>query len=111
MLPSGKNSNDVRSADHSGHKNRLRCLIQGQRHSISSQPRTEAQKSFFTIYSICPLSCSEFRRGCDSPMVKVLDHGRQVMSSSPVPLSTRYVGQRCTLNRLRAETSSRWCGS
>ncbi|GFV85049.1 hypothetical protein TNCV_3319881 [Trichonephila clavipes] len=81
MLPSGKNSNDVRSGDHGGHKNRLRCLIQGQ------------------------------RRGCDSPMVKVLDHGRHVMSSSPVPLSTRYVGQRCTLNRSRVETSSRWCGS
>ncbi|GFW92130.1 uncharacterized protein TNCV_3540161 [Trichonephila clavipes] len=32
------------------------------------------------------------------------------MSSSPVPLNTRRVGQRCTLNLLRAETSSRWCG-
>ncbi|GFU83652.1 uncharacterized protein TNCV_1411901 [Trichonephila clavipes] len=33
-----------------------------------------------------------------------------VTSSSPVPLKTRRVGQRCTLNLLRAETSSRWCG-
>ncbi|GFW23347.1 hypothetical protein TNCV_3804461 [Trichonephila clavipes] len=32
------------------------------------------------------------------------------MSSSPVPLKTRRVGQRCTLNLSRAETSSRWCG-
>ncbi|GFU83080.1 hypothetical protein TNCV_65501 [Trichonephila clavipes] len=32
------------------------------------------------------------------------------MSSSPVPLKTRRVGQRCTLNLLRAETSFRWCG-
>ncbi|GFU56403.1 hypothetical protein TNCV_2609251 [Trichonephila clavipes] len=31
------------------------------------------------------------------------------MSSSPVPLKTRRVGQRCTLNLSRAETSSRWC--
>ncbi|GFX47498.1 hypothetical protein TNCV_618571 [Trichonephila clavipes] len=31
-------------------------------------------------------------------------------SSSPVPLKTRRVEQRCTLNLLRAETSSRWCG-
>ncbi|GFY26365.1 uncharacterized protein TNCV_25621 [Trichonephila clavipes] len=31
-------------------------------------------------------------------------------SSSPVPLKTRRVGQRCTLNLSRAETSSRWCG-
>ncbi|GFX18479.1 uncharacterized protein TNCV_3370521 [Trichonephila clavipes] len=33
-----------------------------------------------------------------------------VTSSSPVPLNTRRVGQRCTLNLSRAETSSRWCG-
>ncbi|GFX34045.1 DDE_3 domain-containing protein [Trichonephila clavipes] len=32
------------------------------------------------------------------------------MGSSPVPLKTRRVGQRCTLNPSRAETSSRWCG-
>ncbi|GFS85807.1 uncharacterized protein TNCV_2973501 [Trichonephila clavipes] len=32
------------------------------------------------------------------------------MSSSPVPLKTRRVGQRCTLNLSRAEMSSRWCG-
>ncbi|GFX12717.1 uncharacterized protein TNCV_3436911 [Trichonephila clavipes] len=35
---------------------------------------------------------------------------RHVTSSSPVPLKTRRVGQRCTLNLSRAETSSRWCG-
>ncbi|GFW01940.1 uncharacterized protein TNCV_3029091 [Trichonephila clavipes] len=33
-----------------------------------------------------------------------------VTSSSPVPLKTRRVGQRCTLNLSRAETSSRRCG-
>ncbi|GFU83040.1 uncharacterized protein TNCV_65111 [Trichonephila clavipes] len=33
-----------------------------------------------------------------------------VTSSSPVPLKTRGVGQRCTLNLSRAEMSSRWCG-
>ncbi|GFX45770.1 hypothetical protein TNCV_934091 [Trichonephila clavipes] len=27
----------------------------------------------------------------------------------PIPLKTRSVGQRCTLNLSRAETSSRWC--
>ncbi|GFX59132.1 putative RNA-directed DNA polymerase from transposon BS [Trichonephila clavipes] len=32
-----------------------------------------------------------------------------VTSSIPVPLKTRRVGQRCTLNLSRAETSSRWC--
>ncbi|GFX92319.1 uncharacterized protein TNCV_1112461 [Trichonephila clavipes] len=33
-----------------------------------------------------------------------------VTSSSPVPLKTRQVEQRCTLNLSRAETSSQWCG-
>ncbi|GFV63922.1 uncharacterized protein TNCV_3787951 [Trichonephila clavipes] len=33
-----------------------------------------------------------------------------VTSSSPVPLKTHRVGQRCPLNLSRAETSSRWCG-
>ncbi|GFV97499.1 transposable element Tc1 transposase [Trichonephila clavipes] len=32
-----------------------------------------------------------------------------VTSSSPVPLKTCRVGQGCTLNLSRAETSSRWC--
>ncbi|GFU37995.1 uncharacterized protein TNCV_595761 [Trichonephila clavipes] len=33
-----------------------------------------------------------------------------ITSWSPVPLKTRSVEQRCTLNLSRAETSSRWCG-
>ncbi|GFX49771.1 hypothetical protein TNCV_3073241 [Trichonephila clavipes] len=45
---------------------------------------------------------------CGSPVVKVSDHGRHVMSSSPVPLKAHRVGQRYTLNLSRAETSSRW---
>ncbi|GFU31768.1 uncharacterized protein TNCV_1176371 [Trichonephila clavipes] len=48
--------------------------------------------------------------GCGSLVVRVSDHGRHIMSSSPVPLKTRRVGQRCTLNLSRAQTSSRWCG-
>ncbi|GFV46767.1 hypothetical protein TNCV_1882261 [Trichonephila clavipes] len=47
--------------------------------------------------------------GCGSSVVKVSDHGRPVMSSSPVPLNTHRVGQRCTLNLSRSETYSRWC--
>ncbi|GFV67224.1 uncharacterized protein TNCV_3669791 [Trichonephila clavipes] len=49
-------------------------------------------------------------RGCGSPVVKVSDQCRHVMSSSPVPLKTRRVGHRFTLNLSRAETSYRWCG-
>ncbi|GFW81243.1 uncharacterized protein TNCV_375911 [Trichonephila clavipes] len=58
------------------------------------------------------MSCDSVpaHKGCGSPVVKVSNHGRHVMSSIPVPLKTRRVGQRCTLNLSRAETSSRWCG-
>ncbi|GFW23353.1 hypothetical protein TNCV_3804521 [Trichonephila clavipes] len=42
-------------------------------------------------------------------MVKISDRGWHVMSSSPVPLKTRRVGEQCTLNLWRAQTSSRWC--
>ncbi|GFV71418.1 uncharacterized protein TNCV_88401 [Trichonephila clavipes] len=49
-------------------------------------------------------------RGCGSPVVKVSDHERHFMSSSPVPLKTRRVEQRFTLNLSRAEMFSRWCG-
>ncbi|GFU49527.1 hypothetical protein TNCV_1590721 [Trichonephila clavipes] len=50
-------------------------------------------------------------RGRGSQVVKVSDHGWRVMSSSPVPLKTSRVGERCTLNLSRAQASSRWCGS
>ncbi|GFY01592.1 uncharacterized protein TNCV_2607761 [Trichonephila clavipes] len=33
-----------------------------------------------------------------------------VTSSSPVQLKSRRVGQKCTQNLSRAQTSSRWCG-
>ncbi|GFU67043.1 uncharacterized protein TNCV_4968921 [Trichonephila clavipes] len=46
---------------------------------------------------------------CRRPVVKVSDHDRHAMSSSPIPLKTHLVQQRCTLNLSRAETSSRWC--
>ncbi|GFS51410.1 uncharacterized protein TNCV_548821 [Trichonephila clavipes] len=49
--------------------------------------------------------------GCGSPVVKVSDHGRHVTSSSPVPLKTRRVGQRCKLNLSRAQTLSHLCGA
>ncbi|GFV63117.1 hypothetical protein TNCV_1345761 [Trichonephila clavipes] len=34
-----------------------------------------------------------------------------VTTSSPVPLKTRLVGERCKLDLSRAQTSSFWCGS
>ncbi|GFX06384.1 uncharacterized protein TNCV_2939121 [Trichonephila clavipes] len=54
------------------------------------------------------------RGGRGSLVVKVSQwlawRGWHVMSSRPVPLKTRRVGGRCTLNLSRAQTSSRWCG-
>ncbi|GFV03657.1 uncharacterized protein TNCV_1876051 [Trichonephila clavipes] len=52
---------------------------------------------------------------CDSLVAAVAEWYRcrtvacLVTSSSPMPLKTRRVRQRCTLNVSRAETSSRWC--
>ncbi|GFU86451.1 uncharacterized protein TNCV_1418031 [Trichonephila clavipes] len=46
-------------------------------------------------------------RGC--LVVKVSDRGWLAVSSSPESPKTRRVGQRCTLNLSRAETSSHWC--
>ncbi|GFX39168.1 uncharacterized protein TNCV_359821 [Trichonephila clavipes] len=50
------------------------------------------------------------RMGCGTPVIKVSDHDRQVMSSNPVPLKVRRVGERCTLSMSRAQMSSHWCG-
>ncbi|GFT26472.1 hypothetical protein TNCV_3603351 [Trichonephila clavipes] len=50
------------------------------------------------------------RDGRGSLVIKVSDRGSHVTSSSPVPTKTRRVGERCTLNLSRAQTSSRWCG-
>ncbi|GFU75647.1 uncharacterized protein TNCV_4677431 [Trichonephila clavipes] len=67
--------------------------------------------------------CKEFHLASLSGVVLHIDVGAAVAewyryrimaclvtSSSPVQRKTRRVGQRCTLNLSRAETSSRWCG-
>ncbi|GFW75711.1 hypothetical protein TNCV_4428941 [Trichonephila clavipes] len=43
---------------------------------------------------------------CGSPVVKVSDHGRHVISSSPVPLKTRRVRERCSVVVRRGGVSS-----
>ncbi|GFT97440.1 hypothetical protein TNCV_1628671 [Trichonephila clavipes] len=45
--------------------------------------------------------------GCGSLVDKVLDRGWLVSSSNPVPLKTCLLGEQCTLNLSRAQTSSR----
>ncbi|GFW06168.1 uncharacterized protein TNCV_36441 [Trichonephila clavipes] len=64
---------------------------------------TKLQKDYNLIFR-------KMSSGRGSQVVKVLDHGWSVTSPSPLPLKTRRVGQRCTLNLSRAQTSSRWCG-
>ncbi|GFW75094.1 uncharacterized protein TNCV_447991 [Trichonephila clavipes] len=54
--------------------------------------------------------CIGEKWGCGSPVVKISDHGRHVMSLSPVPLKIHRVRKRCTINLSRAQTSPRWCG-
>ncbi|GFW43206.1 uncharacterized protein TNCV_1349701 [Trichonephila clavipes] len=49
-------------------------------------------------------------RGHGSLVVKASDRGWRIMSSIRVPFKTSCVGERCTLNLLRAQTFSRWCG-
>ncbi|GFW08656.1 uncharacterized protein TNCV_2776771 [Trichonephila clavipes] len=53
---------------------------------------------------------SKLGSGRGSLVVKVSDFGWHVTSSSPVPLKTCRVGERCTLNMSRAQTSSHWSG-
>ncbi|GFX00797.1 hypothetical protein TNCV_4577641 [Trichonephila clavipes] len=60
------------------------------------------------IGSSCfPLQLEDKSSGRGGLVVKVTDSGLCVMSSSTVPPKTRRVGQRCMLNRSRAQTSSR----
>ncbi|GFX65985.1 hypothetical protein TNCV_14061 [Trichonephila clavipes] len=59
------------------------------------------------MYVQTSMSYLGFGRG--SLVVKVSDRGRHVTSSSPVPLKTHRVGERCTLNLSKAQTSFRRC--
>ncbi|GFX73496.1 hypothetical protein TNCV_3403071 [Trichonephila clavipes] len=45
-----------------------------------------------------------------SPNFHIIPKEKGVTSSNPVPLKTRRVGERCTLNLLRAQMSSCWSG-
>ncbi|GFV71472.1 hypothetical protein TNCV_4562241 [Trichonephila clavipes] len=49
-------------------------------------------------------------RSRGSQVVKVSDHGWRVMSSSPEPLKTRRVGQRCTFKSVESSNIHPWGG-
>ncbi|GFX81336.1 uncharacterized protein TNCV_2513251 [Trichonephila clavipes] len=67
-------------------------------------------------FNIVPRSVTKNTTPCSTMVAAVAEWYRYrtvacfVTGSIPVPLKTRRVGQRCTLNLSRAETSSRWCG-
>ncbi|GFY33918.1 uncharacterized protein TNCV_4596261 [Trichonephila clavipes] len=86
-----------------------RSCHSGPKEILRGQLIEIAMKAPSQILSIISASVQR-SEGCGSPVVKVSDHGRHVTSSTPVPLKTGCVGQRCTLNLPRAETSSHWRG-
>ncbi|GFU08168.1 uncharacterized protein TNCV_3766191 [Trichonephila clavipes] len=75
-------------------------------------PNLPSEERRFCSYCCClDRVLPERKSGCGSPVVKVSDHGRLAMNSSPVPQKTRRVGGvRYTLNLSRAQTSFRWGG-
>ncbi|GFX22772.1 uncharacterized protein TNCV_4839091 [Trichonephila clavipes] len=81
---------------------------------IYHMPRAFAHSACFIPY-ISEQSGAKIRRCFQRVKATVAEWSRYRIvaglftSSSPVLLKTRRVGQRCTLNLKRAETSSRWC--
>ncbi|GFS84492.1 uncharacterized protein TNCV_4606721 [Trichonephila clavipes] len=56
---------------------------------LGSNSRHVDQESVNNSYFLLSGCVPQKTAGCGSPLVKVSDHGRHVMSSSPVPLKTR----------------------
>ncbi|GFV16739.1 hypothetical protein TNCV_4419261 [Trichonephila clavipes] len=70
-----------------------KCPEESRKSHLHSSPNCFSSEEAHPI----PLS-SGSRKGCGSPVVKVSDHGRHVMSSIPAPLKACRVGKRCTFN-------------
>ncbi|GFV24527.1 uncharacterized protein TNCV_814111 [Trichonephila clavipes] len=88
-----------------------RCK-RGVRKSVSNLVRTRSSSNPGG-FNPSPPGGRPPRRGDDAFLASPIKYRTVaclVTNSSPVPLKTRRVGQRCTLNLSRAEMSSRWCG-
>ncbi|GFV52926.1 hypothetical protein TNCV_2875941 [Trichonephila clavipes] len=87
-------------------KKRSTVFFQGRRFL---HPAEKLKGERFLYVMQCLASVFETRlvvkEGHDSQVVKVSDRGWDVTSASPVPLKTRHVGERCTLNLSRAQHS------
>ncbi|GFV06629.1 hypothetical protein TNCV_2949511 [Trichonephila clavipes] len=57
-----------------------------------------------------PRIASKCNGGPGNRVVKVLDRGWSCHEFKHSTIKDPHVGQRCTLNLSRAQTSSRWCG-
>ncbi|GFX67981.1 uncharacterized protein TNCV_2288431 [Trichonephila clavipes] len=68
------------------------------------------KQSSFVLPQLLQLQCLTSTTATVAEWYKNWTVACLVTSSSPVPLKTRHVGQQCTLNLSRAETSSNWCG-
>ncbi|GFU81979.1 uncharacterized protein TNCV_516601 [Trichonephila clavipes] len=83
--------------------------------SISTAPLTCLEQVRGAVDRINEISgMHKVKLGGSTPVAAVAEWYRYriagFVTSCPVPLKTRRVGQRCSLNLSRAQTSSRWCG-
>ncbi|GFV51100.1 uncharacterized protein TNCV_4743771 [Trichonephila clavipes] len=84
--------------------------VEGRMHANPESSRIIKQSSKTRKKSAICCLIPQLLGGRGILVVKVSDWGSHVTNLNPVPLKTPRVGQRCTLNLSRAETSSRWCG-
>ncbi|GFW51002.1 hypothetical protein TNCV_3592841 [Trichonephila clavipes] len=80
-------------------KGRIEAFTTGSSHPNTIVITAEIEYGFVAKNDLVPFSCED----CGGPVVKVSDQGGHVISSNPVPLKSRRVIQRCTLNLSRAE--------
>ncbi|GFU44044.1 uncharacterized protein TNCV_4963561 [Trichonephila clavipes] len=91
----------------------LKTLNQLKRIDFHGNAQETATAGSDVVQSGRPIFDDFFQHLCTAVVAEWYRHrivAGFVTSSSPVPLKTRRVGQRCTLNLSRAEMSSRWCG-
>ncbi|GFV73400.1 paired domain-containing protein [Trichonephila clavipes] len=84
--------------------------VEGDYELVSEIKRSDNESTTVSKSSSSSQSFEMVRGGRGSLVVKVSNRGWYVTSSSPVPLKTRRVRERCTLNLSRSQMSSRWWG-
>ncbi|GFV81556.1 hypothetical protein TNCV_52801 [Trichonephila clavipes] len=85
-------------------------LAWGQRSSLQTDPLIETSTHAPQRPMVTYTEMGTSSGGRSSLVVKISDRGWHVTSLRPVLLKTCHVGERCTFNLSKAQTSSRWCG-